>query len=104
MEFQEFESGGRFGLTIMPSGAYDSDSGDLGRGDGYTTAYFLTAEGRTYYKQAEREREQTRKLARELQWVDRAIARAFTAKGRIRRKVVMELVASAEARRKGKEL
>ena len=91
VEFQKFESDGRFGLVSGPGGAYGPDDGSLGRGGGETTYYFLTEEGRSYFIRAEQERYRADAAQRELAQVKFLFEKLLTPGGRLRRKVLKQL-------------
>ena len=60
-----YEIDARFVLSWMPLPIMTQ--GDLGRGSGSTSCYFMTEEGRTYFMQAEAVREKLAQCARELE-------------------------------------
>src|SRR4051812_38066051 len=90
--FKEFESNGRFGLSVFRSGSDPCDGGSIGRGSAEQLMRFETAEGRNYGKQAIVAHDETRRAECELEELKRSIADLMTPSGRVRRKKVLELV------------
>lgn len=86
------EIDGRFLLSWMPLQIMTQV--DLGRESGHTQVIFMTAEGRTYFMQAEAVREKLAQCAADLEWAQEQL-RVIAMKKERRRKKRLGLTVTA---------
>lgn len=92
MEFTEFDSNGRFGLSQTPDRFQPRNGGALGQGGEVRLSVFTSAEARTYYIQARTAENSLRHKDYELDCLRAALKECVTPTGRIRRKKLLDLI------------
>lgn len=91
LDFREFESNGRFGLSVAPLGFPSHDSGDLGRGGAPQLAIFQSVEARGYYKRLLESEERANDAENLLRSLIESASQLRTPKGRIRKKYLVRI-------------
>ena len=79
VEYQKFDDGKRFGVSIIPMCAGFSDDGDFGIGTSVTSTYFMSAEAREYFIRSDAESRRAADAIRELDYLRQRIRGAVDA-------------------------